>query len=190
MENAMIPQAVNDKIKVFNFFGFLLFGGLAVIFLYYKILGGVGFAISTGFFDLVPGGISLVLCLFAFALAYVVKVKKLNGTKVMSAVLGLLLLAFVFNQCIIWLSRIEEGLFVEGAVLKTLSDDDIIYFALYYFITAFQMLFAMVLAMFYIGLTVKGEEIDGFLNKKVLFRIMKPLLFSMLCVFVFYHLWN
>ncbi|MGQ1785881.1 hypothetical protein [Saccharicrinis sp. GN24d3] len=190
MNSSSVSQVLNSKIKVFNFFAFVFFGGLAALFLYYKILGGVGFAMSTGFFGLTQGIINLILAVLSLGLAYVACKSQRHWIKPVFAMLSILLLGVVFNQLNIWWVKYNEGLFIGGGVLKTLTVDDVLYFTLYYFITAFQLIFALVLALSYTISSILGENHSNYLNRFSLFSILKPFVFSVLCVFAFYHLWN
>ncbi len=188
MDNSLITQVLNQKIKVFIFFAFVLFGGLAALFLYYKTLGGIGFAMSTGFFELWSGGVNLILVLTAMGLAFLMKQRKIEFNRPLMAIISLLILGFAFNQLIIWLVKYNEGLFIGGNVLKTLTVDDMLYFTFYYFITSFQLIFSTIVGVSYLIISIKGEHTN--LNGSSLYKLMQPILFSVCCVFIFYHLWN
>ncbi|GAF01664.1 hypothetical protein [Saccharicrinis fermentans] len=190
MNNSSICSVLDTKVRIFNFFAFLFFGGLAVLFLYYKTLGGIGFAMASGFFGLMQGLISIFLVCLSLLGTYVLCKNRGGRAKLILALVSVLLFAFALNQAIIWKFKYDEGLFFGGDVLTKLSVDDMLYFTLYYFITFFQWLFGIVLSLSFMISSVNGESTANYLNRAHLFSLLKPFVFSVFCVFLFFHLWT
>ncbi len=189
MENTSASLLLNQKIKVFNFFAFLFFSGMFSLFLYYKILGGVGFKLSSGFFGLLEGGVGIgILSIAVVATAFLSKQVDLRLSKI-SVFVGLLLLAYAGSQLFIWMGKFNDGLFIGGEVLKSLSVDDILYFTFYYFLSGFHILFALVLGVLFI-ISGLGKDEERGLNIKTLYKIIKPLYFGGIGLFLLYHVWN
>ncbi len=181
-------QLIRDRI--INFFAFVFFGGLAALFLYYKLLGGIGFNVSANFFDLKSGIINITIAVVVGVLSVSLKRGNIGARKMLNFLMGITILGFTIYQLIIWYFLYEDGLFIGGDILKTLGIDDLIYFTLYYFITGFQLIFALGIAVSYFKIFAKGENDNSYFNTLSLYKLIQPLIFSIVCIFIFYHFWN
>jgi hypothetical protein len=178
------------KVKVINFFTFLFFGGLFAIYAYYKLWGGVGFHLAKGYFTIWQGLASLSLLLIAYTLSYLSQFRIESTKRIFSVITGLFLIAFITNQLNIWITKINDGLFINGVTLKTLGIDDTIYLTLFYFITFFHIVYALTLSIAYLIKGIKGINSFSIISYQSLMQLIKPFLFTGILLFLFFHLIN
>jgi hypothetical protein len=189
METFSTSPALKLKLTIFNFFAFLLFNGLFAVFVYYKLFGGAGFTMASGYFEIMPGAIGLLFLCIAVALAYLNTSHKIAQTRALNISISILLFAFILSQLNIWYSKINDGLFFSGSILNTLSIDDKVYFTIYYFVSSFQILYALVIGLLYL-LTGLKNTTNLTIHSQALFQVFKPLFFAACGVFVLFYLWN
>lgn len=190
METISTSPALKLKLTIFNFFAFLLFSGLFAVFVYYKLLGGAGFTMASGYFDIRPGALGILFLCTAFALAYLNTSHKIPQTRAINIGISVLIFVFIISQLNIWLTKINDGLFLTGDTLKTLSIDDRVYFTIYYFVSLFQVLYALVIGILYVLTGIKNNTTHLAIQSQALFQVFKSLFFAACGVFFLFYLWN
>ncbi|PKP47537.1 MAG: cytochrome C oxidase subunit III [Bacteroidetes bacterium HGW-Bacteroidetes-11] len=124
---------------LFIFTEILLFGGLFIVYSVYRFKNPVAFELAHHELSITMGLINTIILLVSSAtVAISISAMQKNDKKMTMLMLGItLLLALVFlvNKYFEWGGKFEHGMYPGSELMKNLSNGDMLFFSLYFFMT-------------------------------------------------------
>lgn len=124
---------------LFIFTEILLFGGLFIVYSVYRFRNPVAFHIAHQELSITMGLINTIILLISSATVAISISAMQKGDKkltMMMLVLTLLLaLTFLINKYFEWGAKFEHGMYPGSELMKMLSNGDMLFFSLYFFMT-------------------------------------------------------
>lgn len=142
---------------LFIFTEILLFGGLFIVYAVYRFKNPVAFDLAHQELSIPMGLINTIILLVSSAtVAVSISAIQKNDKKMTMAMLGItLLLALVFlvNKYFEWGSKFEHGMYPGSDLMNNLSNGDMLFFSLYFFMTGLHGVHIIV-GMILLGITL------------------------------------
>lgn len=142
---------------LFIFTEILLFGGLFIVYAVYRFKNPVAFDLAHHELSILMGLINTIILLVSSAtVAVSISAIQKNDKKMTMAMLGItLLLALVFlvNKYFEWGSKFEHGMYPGSDLMSNLSNGDMLFFSLYFFMTGLHGVHIIV-GMILLGITL------------------------------------
>jgi cytochrome c oxidase subunit 3 len=142
---------------LFIFTEILLFGGLFIVYAVYRFKNPVAFDLAHQELSIPMGLINTIILLVSSAtVAVSISAMQKNDKKMTMAMLGItLLLALVFlvNKYFEWGSKFEHGMYPGSDLMTNLSNGDMLFFSLYFFMTGLHGVHIIV-GMILLGITL------------------------------------
>ncbi|MBK6965880.1 MAG: cytochrome c oxidase subunit 3 [Bacteroidales bacterium] len=124
---------------LFIFTEILLFGGLFIVYSVYRFRNPVAFHIAHEELSITMGLINTIILLISSAtVAISISAIQKNDKKMTLIMLGLTLLlalTFLVNKYFEWGAKFEHGMYPGSELMKMLSNGDMLFFSLYFFMT-------------------------------------------------------
>lgn len=142
---------------LFIFTEILLFGGLFIVYAVYRFKNPVAFDLAHQELSIPMGLINTIILLVSSAtVAVSISAMQKNDKKMTMAMLGItLLLATVFlvNKYFEWGAKFEHGMYPGSDLMTNLSNGDMLFFSLYFFMTGLHGVHIIV-GMTLLGITL------------------------------------
>ncbi|MHC1774707.1 MAG: cytochrome c oxidase subunit 3 family protein [Lentimicrobium sp.] len=133
---------------LFIFTEILLFGGLFIVYSVYRFRNPVAFHIAHEELSVTMGLINTIILLISSAtVAISISAIQKNDKKMTLLMLGitlLLALTFLVNKYFEWGAKFEHGMYPGSELMKMLSNGDMLFFSLYFFMTGLHAIHIIV----------------------------------------------
>ncbi|MBW6489885.1 MAG: cytochrome c oxidase subunit 3 family protein [Lentimicrobium sp.] len=142
---------------LFIFTEILLFGGLFIVYSVYRFKNPVAFELAHEELSITMGFINTIILLVSSAtVAISITAMQKNDRKITLAMLGitlLLALVFLINKYFEWGGKFEHGMYPGSELMKNLSNGDMLFFSLYFFMTGLHGVHILI-GMILLGITL------------------------------------
>lgn len=142
---------------LFIFTEILLFGGLFVVYTVYRYMNPVAFSLAHEELSVTMGLVNTIILLIssatvAMSITAIQKSDK-KMSMIMLSITILLALVFLVNKYFEWGSKFEHGMYPGSDLMKMLSNGDMLFFSLYFFMTGLHGVHILV-GMILLGVTL------------------------------------
>lgn len=142
---------------LFIFTEILLFGGLFIVYSVYRHMNPVAFHLAHEELSITMGFINTIILLVSSAtVAISISALQKNDRKMTMLMLGITLilaLTFLVNKYFEWGGKFEHGMYPGSELMKNLSNGDMLFFSLYFFMTGLHAVHIIV-GMVLLGITL------------------------------------